>query len=94
MLEPGGLLMDRVLRQLINGPMSKADLPRGLGQKTVSGQLSRVIRLLVADGSVGYTIPEKPRSRLQRRRLTDQGRRAIRHRKWTATTSAPCGTLP
>lgn len=72
--------MDRVLRQLANGPMSKADLSRGLGQKTVSGQLNKVIRLLLADGSIGYTIPEKPRSRLQRYRLTDKGRGSVRQR--------------
>jgi len=81
--------MDRVLHQLTNGPMSKAELSRGLGQKTISGQLNKVIRLLIGDGSIGYTIPEKPCSRLQRYRLKDQGRRAIHHRKWTATTAAP-----
>ena len=57
--------------------MSKADLSRRLGQKKISGQLNRVIRLLVADGSIGYTIPEKPRSRLQKYRLTDRGRAAV-----------------
>ena len=71
-------LADRVLRQLVNGPMSKADLSKGLGQKTISGPLNKVIRLLLADGSIGYTIPEKPRSRLQMYRLTDKGQGAIR----------------
>ena len=70
-------LAARVLRQLADGPMSKADLSRSLGQKQISGQLNRVIRLLVADGSIGYTIPEKPRSRLQRYRLKDKGRAAV-----------------
>ena len=72
-------LMDRVLRQLVHGPLSKAELSRGLGQKAISGPLNKVIRLLLADGSIGYTIPEKPRSRLQRYRLTDKGR-AVRQR--------------
>ena len=70
-------LAARVLRQLADGPMSKADLSKSLGQKQISGQLNRVIRLLVADGSIGYTIPEKPRSRLQRYRLMDKGRAAV-----------------
>ena len=70
-------LAARVLRQLADGPMSKADLSKSLGQKQISGQLNRVIRLLVADGSIGYTIPEKPRSRLQRYRLKDKGRAAV-----------------
>ena len=67
----------RVLRQLAAGPMSKADLSGSLGQKQISGQLNSVIRLLVADGSIAYTIPEKPRSRLQKYRLTDKGRAAV-----------------
>ena len=70
-------LAARVSRQLADGPLSKADLSRRLGQKKISGQLNRVMRLLVADGSIGYTIPEKPRSRLQRYRLTDRGRAAV-----------------
>ena len=70
-------LAARVLRQLADGPMSKADLSEALGQKQISGRLNRVIRLLVADGSIAYTIPEKPRSRLQRYRLTDKGRAAV-----------------
>ena len=70
-------LTARVLQQLADGPMSKTDLSRSLGQKQISGQLNRVIRLLVADGSIEYTIPEKPRSRLQRYRLMDKGRAAV-----------------
>ena len=53
--------------------MSKAELSRSLGQKTTSGPLNKVIRLFLADGSISYTIPEKPRSRLQMYRLTDKG---------------------
>ena len=70
-------LAARVLRQLAAGPMSKADLSGSLGQKQISGQLNRVMRLLLADGSIAYTIPEKPRSRLQQYRLTDKGRAAV-----------------
>ena len=70
-------LAARVLRQLAEGPMSKSDLSRSLGQSSVSGQLNKVIRALLAEGSIGYTIPEKPRSRLQMYRLTDEGRAAI-----------------
>ena len=72
--------MDRILRQLVNGPMLKAGLSKGLGQKTISGPLNKVVRLLIADGSISYTIPEKPRSRLQMYRLTDKGQAAGRQR--------------
>lgn len=75
-LQPESLAA-RVLRQLADGPMSKADLSRSLGQKQISGQLNRVIRLLVADASIAYTMPEKPRSRFQRYRLTDKGQAAL-----------------
>ena len=68
----------KVLQQLADGPMSKADLSGRLGQKQISGQLNKVIRVLVADGSIGYTIPEKPRSRLQMYRLTGKGQAAIK----------------
>ena len=66
-------LAARVLRQLTNGPMSKVDLSRNLGQKRVSGQLNKVIRNLLAHGTIEYTIPERPQSRQQRYRLSGAG---------------------
>jgi ATP-dependent DNA helicase RecG len=69
-------LVARVLRQLAAGPMSKSGLSRSLGQRSVSGQLNKVVSALLADGSIGYTIPDRPRSRLQEYRLTDAGRAA------------------
>ena len=65
-------LAGRVLRQLGDGPMSKAEISRNLGQTKISGQLNKVVKLLVAEGRIEYTIPEKPRSRLQRCRLTEE----------------------
>lgn len=66
-------MIARVLRQLAHGPMSKADLSRNLGQKRVSGQLNKVIRALLAHGTIEYTIPEKPQSRQQKYRLSGTG---------------------
>lgn len=43
---------------------------RNLGQKRVSGQLNKVIRVLLADGTTAYTIPDKPQSRQQKYHLT------------------------
>ena len=63
----------RVMRLLVSGARSKADLSRGLGHKEISGQLNKVIRMLVAEQQVEPTIPDKPNSRLQRYRLTPQG---------------------
>ena len=72
-------LEQRVLNQLQKGPMTKSDIVKGLGQKAVSGQLNKVIRALLSDGAIEYTIPEKPNSRLQQYRLTDKGQ-ALRDR--------------
>lgn len=67
----------RVLCLLESGPMAKAELSKSLGQKEVSGQLNKIIRLLLADQTIEHTIPEKPQSRLQKYRLTEKGRTAL-----------------
>ncbi|MDD2456637.1 MAG: ATP-binding protein [Kiritimatiellae bacterium] len=69
-------LEGRVLGLLGARPLSKAELSSGLGHKEVSGQLNKVIRLLLADQTIEYTIPDKPNSRLQKYRLTDKGKTA------------------
>ncbi|MXX07864.1 MAG: DUF4062 domain-containing protein [Gammaproteobacteria bacterium] len=71
------LLTERVLGLLINGSMSKAKLSKNLGQKEVSGQLNKVVRSLMSEQLIEYTLPENPRSRLQQYRLTPKGRAAI-----------------
>ena len=64
----------RVLRLLKQGPLAKAELSSGLGHKEISGRLNQVIRLLLAEQTVEYTIPDKPNSRLQKYRLTPKGK--------------------
>ncbi len=64
----------RVLELLKSVPMSKTELSKNLGQKTVSGQLNEVVRQLVKEQLIEYTLPEKPRSRLQKYRLAEKGR--------------------
>lgn len=63
----------RVLSSLERGPLSKSELSSALGQRVVSGRLNQVIRLLLADQTIEYTIPDKPGSRMQRYRLTGRG---------------------
>ena len=63
----------RVLSFLIDGPLSRKELSASLGHKSVSGRLNKVIPLLLKEGKIEYTLPEKPQSRLQKYRLTDQG---------------------
>lgn len=67
----------RVLQILRGQTASKAELSGLLGQKEVSGQLNKVVRELLAAGLIAYTIPDKPNSRLQKYRLTDEGRERL-----------------
>jgi ATP-dependent DNA helicase RecG len=63
--------------------MSKSALSSALGHKEVSGHLNQLMRRLVADQWVAYTIPNKPQSRLQKYRLTAEGRvRLIENGAW------------
>ena len=71
------LLQGRVLDLLVDGPMSKAELSRGMGQKQVSGPLHEAVRRLTANRMIEYMLPDKPRSRLQKYRLTEKGRAAL-----------------
>lgn len=64
-------LAARVLLLLKVGSLSKSELAAKLGQKNVSGQLNKVVRQLVQEKMIEYTIPDKPNSRLQRYCLVD-----------------------
>jgi len=66
-----------VLRLLDKSTLSKSDISKGLGQKSVSGQLNKVIRQLFLDGYIEYTIPGKPVSSLQQYRITTNGKRLL-----------------
>lgn len=66
-------LEQRVLAALLPGALSKAQIATALGHRTVSGQLNKVIRDLLAEGRIEYTLPDKPNSRLQAYRLTGRG---------------------
>ena len=57
-------------------PMSRSELSKRLGQKKISDQLNKTIRLLMRERSIKYTLPDKPQSRFQKYRLTDKGRAA------------------
>jgi AraC-like DNA-binding protein len=76
--EPIGV---RVLRLLDKNPLGKKSLSLRLGQKEVSGQLNKVIRMLLADHAIEWTIPGKPNSKMQQYRLTDKGHTHLAEKK-------------
>ena len=64
----------KVLSLLAAGAMSKVELSKSLGQKEISGQFNKVVRFFMRERSIEYTLPDKPRSRFQKYKLTDKGR--------------------
>ena len=59
------------------GEVSTSDLVVSLSLDNSSGSLKRTLRILLSDGIIEYTITEKPRSRLQKYRLTEKGRQML-----------------
>ena len=66
-----------VLDQLARKPMSKAELMKELDPNAVSLRLQLAVQLLLAGGLIEYTLPDRPRSRLQKYRLAPKGRNAL-----------------
>lgn len=75
------LLIDRVLHILSAGDFSKSEIAQKLNQKSISGQLNKVIRDLLKKGSIEYTIPDKPKSRLQKYKITESCKALLSRRK-------------
>ena len=71
----------KVFALLYEVPLSKKEISTGLGQRVVSGQLNKVIRVLLDDQTIEQTIPDKPASRMKKYRLTPKGRALLRNRK-------------
>ena len=63
----------RVLAALRNSQLSKAQLASRLGLQAVTGALNRNVRQLLAAGLIEYSLPGKPKSRLQQYRVTPAG---------------------
>ena len=67
----------RVLALLAAESLSRSAIAGGLGHRSVSAGLNRVIHRLLKDGRAEYTVPNKPNSRLQKYRITQAGHAAL-----------------
>ena len=54
---------------LAKDALSKSEIAKKIGLKTVTGYFNRTIRSMLDEGIIEYTIPEKPNSRLQKYKL-------------------------
>ena len=73
-------IFERIIKELLAGSRSKSELAAALGHKSVSGKLNERIREMLADDLIEYTIPDKPKSRLQKYCLTEKGRKLLETR--------------
>ena len=76
-----GDLESKIINLLADGPLSRSELSKELGHKKASGQLYNVIRDLLDDQMIEYTLPDKPRSPRQKYQLTDKGRTELSNLK-------------
>lgn len=68
---------DAILQACADTPLSAAELMRIFGLETKTGAFKRVIKELLENELIEYTLPEKPNSRLQKYRLTIKGREVL-----------------
>lgn len=66
----------RVLKALQAGALGTPELLARLGLKSISGGLKKAVERLSDAGLIEFTIPDRPRSKNQKRRLTEKGRQA------------------
>jgi Fic family protein len=71
--------VERLLEVLV-GDMSREDLQTALGLQDRKSFRERYLTPALAEGLIEMTLPGKPNSRLQKYRLTDQGRRWLQRR--------------
>ena len=65
------------LMPVLQGAMSRQELMRALGLKDEKHFRQHYQQAAIALGLIEMTIPDKPRSRLQRYRLTEAGQRLV-----------------
>lgn len=72
---------DPLIRRFFDVFLSRSELSKELGHKKASGQLYNIVRDLLDDQMIAYTLPDKPRSPRQKYQLTDKGRTELENLK-------------
>jgi hypothetical protein len=64
----------QILSACAQGPLSSAEIATALGHNQLSGNLRKALPRLRLAGLLAFTVPDKPRNRLQKYRLTETGK--------------------
>ncbi|MBC8438162.1 MAG: putative DNA binding domain-containing protein [Deltaproteobacteria bacterium] len=64
----------QILAACANAPLSSAEISTALGHKQLSGNLRKALPRLRQAELLEFTVPDKPKSRLQKYRITAKGR--------------------
>ncbi len=79
--EPMTEIERKLLAACAQGPMSSPGLLQAAGYRSRTGNFKKALAWLLSEGLLEMTLPDKPRSRSQRYRLTAKGRRFLKTRK-------------
>ena len=71
-------IQQKVLVALAEMPLSKSGIAKRIGHKSISSKLNERVREMLDCELIEYTHPEKPQSRLQKYRITPQGRALLK----------------
>ena len=71
-------IQQKVLVALSERPLSKSGIATRIGHKSISSKLNERVREMLDCELIEYTLPDKPQSRLQKYRITPQGRALLK----------------